>query len=458
MSDASTKACSTYQPVADFYAGKSVFITGGTGFLGKVFVEKLLYSCSKLDKIYLLIRDKKGVDIKRRLENLFDDPLFTRVIESNKNSINKVVPIAGDITLPNLGIKPEDENTLIDNVSVVIHSAATVKFNEPLPVAININFEGTQKVLNLSKRIKDLEAFVYISTAFAHTNRRVLSETIYPAPAKLETVYNFMEEHGHNKKETMKFIHSRPNTYAFSKALTETYIAENHGDLPTVIVRPSIVTSTANEPMKGWTCSWNGATRLMYNIGKGYTPIIFGSPKTTAGDMIPVDYVSNLTIVAATKARESKEAQVFNITTSAENPVTWHEGYQYSIEECIKNGYNELPVFVITSKSRVVVDFLTVVLQKIPAHIADFWLRMTGKPPKYVHTTNQALIIRDVIGPFSSGSWLMKADRTRELYSKLSPEDKKTFPCDPALIFWPDYFKHFIRGIYKYLKPGQAKR
>lgn len=29
-------------PMKDFYRGKTIFLTGGTGFLGQIYVEKLL--------------------------------------------------------------------------------------------------------------------------------------------------------------------------------------------------------------------------------------------------------------------------------------------------------------------------------------------------------------------------------------------------------------------------------
>ena len=40
--------------------------------------------------------------------------------------------IEGDLLLPSLGISKEDRKLITDNVSIVFHSAATVRFDEPL--------------------------------------------------------------------------------------------------------------------------------------------------------------------------------------------------------------------------------------------------------------------------------------------------------------------------------------
>jgi fatty acyl-CoA reductase len=61
--------------IAKFYAGRSVFITGGTGFVGKQIVEKLLRSCPEIDNVFLLLRAKKGENAQQRLRNTLESPV-----------------------------------------------------------------------------------------------------------------------------------------------------------------------------------------------------------------------------------------------------------------------------------------------------------------------------------------------------------------------------------------------
>lgn len=59
--------------IVEFYKDKCVFVTGATGFLGKILVEKLLRACEDVQTVYILIRDKKGKDIHTRMDEIYGD-------------------------------------------------------------------------------------------------------------------------------------------------------------------------------------------------------------------------------------------------------------------------------------------------------------------------------------------------------------------------------------------------
>lgn len=69
--------------VRDFYRGKSVLVTGGTGFMGKVLLEKLLYSIPDIGNVYVLMRPKKGKSINQRLEDMQRLPVSAYFMKEN---------------------------------------------------------------------------------------------------------------------------------------------------------------------------------------------------------------------------------------------------------------------------------------------------------------------------------------------------------------------------------------
>lgn len=54
---------------------KTILITGGSGFLGKVLIEKILRKTPEVKKIYLLLRAKKGREPRQRIDDIFSSPV-----------------------------------------------------------------------------------------------------------------------------------------------------------------------------------------------------------------------------------------------------------------------------------------------------------------------------------------------------------------------------------------------
>ena len=56
-----------------------------------------------------------------------------------------------------------------------------------------MNIVGVQRILELCKKMKKLEALVHISTAYANCDRERISEEIYPPPLHPNKVISAVE-------------------------------------------------------------------------------------------------------------------------------------------------------------------------------------------------------------------------------------------------------------------------
>lgn len=55
--------------IANWFRNQVIFVTGSTGFMGKVLVEKLLRDCPDIEKCYLLMRTKRGIEPEQRRDD-----------------------------------------------------------------------------------------------------------------------------------------------------------------------------------------------------------------------------------------------------------------------------------------------------------------------------------------------------------------------------------------------------
>lgn len=71
--------------------------------------------------------------------------------------IGKIIVIAGDCSLIGLGISDEDRKLIAENVTLIYHCAATIRFDEKLKRAVELNTRGTQEMIKLALECKKLD-------------------------------------------------------------------------------------------------------------------------------------------------------------------------------------------------------------------------------------------------------------------------------------------------------------
>jgi alcohol-forming fatty acyl-CoA reductase len=117
---------------------------------------------------------------EKKSEVLFNQKVFSKICETNPSVLSKIILINGDIDIDNLGLSEKHEKILIDEIDVIFHCAASVRFEDPLKEAVNTNVCGTLRLLQLAQKIKNLKVFSYMSTAFSQSYQNELEEKFYP--------------------------------------------------------------------------------------------------------------------------------------------------------------------------------------------------------------------------------------------------------------------------------------
>lgn len=146
------------------------------------------------------------------------------------------------MTFESLGLSGENLKYIVDKTNIVFHLAATLKLEGNLKDAIDMNLSGTRRTLNLAKQMKNLEAFVHVSTAFCNCDQEVMYEKIYEFPHRPEDLMRLAEWMDVKTLDaiTPDLLRPHPNTYTYSKRLAELLVRDHYDRLPVIVARPSI--------------------------------------------------------------------------------------------------------------------------------------------------------------------------------------------------------------------------
>ena len=138
--------------IRETFAGKHVFVTGVTGFVGKVLLAMIAAELRDLRKVTVLVRtNREYSDARERFDAVvaLSEP-FQEVARRIGHSAlqdwcdDVVDVVAGDITLDRLGLSDEDYDRVTnqDPLDLILHCAGNVNFNPPLDQALSVNAQG----------------------------------------------------------------------------------------------------------------------------------------------------------------------------------------------------------------------------------------------------------------------------------------------------------------------------
>ena len=113
-----------------------------TGFIGKVWLTKILNDVPEIGKVYLLIRRARSTTAQRRFERIVEEsPVFEGFHERYGDELPKflgdrIEVVEGDVTRKDLGMSPETLQRLRQDLDLVVNSSGLTDFNPDLRDAL----------------------------------------------------------------------------------------------------------------------------------------------------------------------------------------------------------------------------------------------------------------------------------------------------------------------------------
>ncbi len=362
-------------------AGKHVLLIGVTGFIGKVWLVKLLMDLPEIGKIHLLIRGKRSQPAPRRFEKIVEEsaifePLYERYGSGLGEFLSQRVEVVeGDVSRPGLGLDPEVQVRLREQLDLIVNSSGLTDFNPALPEALGANVDAVLHILDFQRQCRRAP-LLHLSTCYVvgardgrvpeelepdYTPARVpgfdaerewqaLHGEIRQIQARAESAEITEELRAEVRKRTkskqlageelenhVRRYRSRwlrnalteagvkrarelgwPNTYTLTKSLAESLIARRAADLPVAVVRPSIVETSVREPFLGWNEGINTSAPLSHLLGTYFRQLPSNERKCL--DLIPVDVVCRGMLLVAAALVERRHDRLYQLATSAVNP------------------------------------------------------------------------------------------------------------------------------------------
>lgn len=231
--------------------------------------------------------------------------------------------------------------------------------------------------------------------------------------------------------QTKDIIGKFPNTYTFTKNLAERMLVQYRPpSMPLTILRPSIIGASLKDPVPGWIDSLVASAAIFFFGGIGLIKNLYGD-ENMIGDQVPVDMVADSILVAAAYEANKPKIEVYNICSSARNPMTWKLA-----KECVQLYWNTNPSPQRISKCHVVFHKnhqlyqLANKAREIPVQLFHKVAHQVGskdmrlKANRLMKMLDRAEQINKTFEHFINREWIFDSNKTNNLIAYLQGNER----------------------------------
>lgn len=349
-------------------AGKTLFMTGATGSIGRELIRTFLDQTDH--RLFLLVRSKNRDSHQDRVEKLLAK------MGINGRAKDRIEVFSGDVTKPRFGLEPKGWDRIVGETEEFHHIAALTNLGAEWKEAEEINVTGTEHALELARAARErgkLQRFFYFSTAY-------VAGSLTPV---------------HAREDELAAKPLFANAYEATKFLAEKRVREEaSAGLPVTILRPSIVVGNSES---GAVSEFNVIYPFWRLFAHGILKKVPSRLKN-AFNIVPIDFVVRSTFEIA--RQESSLGKTFHLVS--EHPPTLEMLLQ------VKEEYDHFPPVEVVDPERFSVDELGPMEREIFSKITPYLGYLGSSLTFDVTNTRRALEGSGVEFPRTDRAFLKK--------------------------------------------------
>ncbi|WP_051275700.1 fatty acyl-CoA reductase [Aestuariibacter salexigens] len=475
------------------FDGKQLLLLGSTGFLGKVVLYNLLSLRSSVDIVLMIRHSNRQTATQRFHADILQTPLFSHLKDqlgaaAFNLALSRVKVIAGDITLPKFGLDHLQFTELANDTDLVINSAASVNFQEPLHHALKINTYSIDNILSLC-RPRSVPV-LHVSTCYVNGYRKGRIKETLDKPrhmdipqtryghylidgmlSKMEEIISSVRQarEDNDKAFCQKMTEVGEqvahqcgfnDSYTLTKWLAEQRLVNRRFGCPVSIVRPSIIESSCAQPFPGWLEGVKVADAVIYAYAKSKLHS-FPARKNRTIDIIPVDLVANSCMLAAAELISDSapsEVNIYQCCSGSRNPLSIqtlkdavvdvaqhrHHAYTKLFSAAPKNGLRIIPPFLFHT-----------VMSAYRSYVGLAKLFNPERSSKKLNRLKTAEKLVKLFAFYAAPDYRFDNSKLRELHQRVSISDQNRYPVSPDELDWHQYISQVhVPGLNDYALGG----